>query len=55
MKIEVEGLGIILTMFLTTLKLCEIINWSWWWVFSPLWIPIILMGMLVLVLAFFAK
>lgn len=22
------------------LKLCKIINWSWWWVLSPMWIPI---------------
>ena len=20
------------------LKLCNLINWSWWWVLSPLWI-----------------
>lgn len=22
------------------LKLCGVINWSWWWVMSPLWISI---------------
>ena len=21
-----------------TLKLCKVIDWSWWWVLSPLWI-----------------
>ena len=21
-------------------KLCGVIDWSWWWVFSPLWIPL---------------
>lgn len=25
------------------LKLCKVINWSWWWVLSPLWISIILL------------
>jgi hypothetical protein len=25
------------------LKLCGVINWSWWWVLSPLWIPIALL------------
>ena len=25
------------------LKLCNVINWSWWWVLSPLWISIILL------------
>jgi hypothetical protein len=23
------------------LKLTGIINWSWWWVTSPLWLPLI--------------
>lgn len=22
------------------LKLCEVINWSWWWVLSPIWIEL---------------
>lgn len=22
------------------LKLCGVIMWSWWWVLSPLWIPL---------------
>lgn len=21
------------------LKLCRVIDWSWWWVTAPLWIP----------------
>ena len=24
------------------LKLCKVINWSWWWVLSPIWITIII-------------
>lgn len=24
------------------LKLCKVINWSWLWVLSPIWIPIII-------------
>lgn len=23
---------------LVTLKLCHLIDWSWWWVLSPLWL-----------------
>jgi hypothetical protein len=26
----------------------HIINWSWWWVFSPIWIPL---GLIVIMLA----
>lgn len=23
-----------------SLKLCKVIAWSWWWVFSPVWVPL---------------
>lgn len=34
------GVGIIGLLFLVflVLKLCKVIDWSWWWVTSPLWI-----------------
>jgi membrane protein YdbS with pleckstrin-like domain len=28
----------IVTIIFVVLKLTETIDWSWWWVFSPLWI-----------------
>ena len=31
----------IFTLILTTLKLCNVIAWSWWWVISPIWIPLV--------------
>lgn len=33
-------IGIAFPLFLTflILKLTEVIDWSWWWVTSPLWI-----------------
>lgn len=34
-------LGILFVVFVV-LKLCKVIGWSWWWVTSPLWIPIAL-------------
>jgi len=30
----------ILTVLFIGLKLTNFIDWSWWWVLSPLWIPI---------------
>lgn len=38
------GIGIcgVLTIVFTVLKLCGLINWSWWWVLSPLWIGALL-------------
>jgi uncharacterized membrane protein YhdT len=32
--------GLLFIVFLV-LKLTGFINWSWWWVTSPLWIPIV--------------
>lgn len=36
------GILEILTMTLIILKLCKVISISWWWVFSPIWIPLAL-------------
>ena len=35
------GLGIILFLIFMTLKLTGNIDWNWWWVTSPLWIPFV--------------
>jgi len=46
------GLGTVLFLIFLTLKLGGwgvVATWSWWWVFSPLWIPIILLSIVVLV------
>lgn len=32
------GLPTLLTIIFLILKLTGAITWSWWWVFSPLWI-----------------
>jgi len=36
------GIGFfgLLTVLFIGLKLTNYIDWSWWWVLSPLWIPI---------------
>lgn len=33
------GLGGVLFIVFLVLKLTDKIDWSWWWVTSPLWIP----------------
>lgn len=35
-----EGFTGMLTAIFITLKLIGVISWSWWWVLSPVWIPI---------------
>lgn len=37
-KVSVSFTELLLVAFIV-LKLCGVINWSWWWVFSPFWIP----------------
>ncbi|MCK5625040.1 hypothetical protein KAI04_04310 [Candidatus Pacearchaeota archaeon] len=47
------GFAGLLSLLFITLKLCDKIDWSWWWVLSPLWIPVgfvLSIGMIVLVL-----
>ena len=41
------SVGTILTIVFVVLKLIGIISWSWLWVFSPLWISVII-GLIVL-------
>jgi hypothetical protein len=33
------GIGFcgLLAIVFITLKLCHVIDWSWWWVLAPLW------------------
>lgn len=30
----------LLTVAFIVLRLCNVIDWSWWWVLSPTWIPV---------------
>ena len=36
------SLSIILFIVFLVLKLTHVIDWNWWWIFSPLWIPVAL-------------
>lgn len=41
------GLSTVLFLIFLVLKLCKVIDWSWWWVTAPLWI-----GAIIVVLIF---
>ena len=47
------GIGTILFIVFLVLKLCNVIDWSWWWVTSPLWIPIIVVFAIPFCIVFF--
>lgn len=36
------GFGGLLQVAFIVLKLCGVIDWSWWWVLSPSWIGLII-------------
>ena len=37
------GFGSALLLIFIILKLVGVIDWSWWWVLSPIWIPVVLL------------
>lgn len=45
------GFSGLLTIVFIVLKLCKVINWSWWWVLSPIWIPTVIV-VLIIVMVF---
>jgi uncharacterized membrane protein len=48
-----SGVGSTMVQFLIflTLKLTGLISWSWWWVTSPLWIPVLLAIAILIIIA----
>ena len=48
------GLGSVLFIVFLVLKLTNHIDWSWWWVTSPLWIPLAIVVSVLLVGLLFA-
>ena len=42
------GLGGALFILFLALKLTGHITWSWWWVFAPLWIPVAIVLIIIL-------
>jgi hypothetical protein len=49
------GFAGLLTIVFITLKLTGYIDWSWWWVLAPLWIPIVLVLLFILTFIAIAK
>ena len=49
------GFGSLLTLVFIVLKLCKVINWSWWWVLSPIWIGIVLVILIAIICLLISK
>lgn len=52
-----NGIGFtgLLAIVFITLKLTGYIDWSWWWVLSPLWIPFAVVMTIIVLLAIFTN
>ena len=55
--VNTGGIGFsgLLTIVFITLKLTGYIDWSWWWVLSPLWIPFAVVMTIIVLLAMFTN
>jgi len=51
------GIGFfgLLTIVFIVLKLCHVINWSWWWVLSLIWMPSLIIVFILLCILIKAK
>lgn len=47
------GIGFLgaLQILFIALKLLKKIAWSWWWVFSPTWIPLLALFLIIAIIA----
>ena len=45
----------LLTILFTALKLTNFIDWSWWWVLSPMWLSGVILVLAVLLLVLIRK
>ncbi len=49
------GFGSLLALLFIALKLMGFIDWSWFWVLSPLWIPVFFVIVVVLIFNVLAR
>ena len=47
------SLGTVLFLIFLILKLTDKIDWSWWWVTSPLWAPIAIVLIYIIIAGLF--
>lgn len=52
-KFAASGLGFfeVLVLIFIVLKIVGVIEWSWWWVLCPIWIPFIIFVVIVVTIA----
>ena len=51
-NINLSGFMTLLTILFVGLKLCHVIDWSWWFVLAPLWFPFVALFLACLIIYF---
>jgi len=56
-NVQAGGMGFLswLTLAFIVLKLTDYITWSWWWVLSPVWIPLLVVIVLIILIKIVEK
>lgn len=49
------GFGTLLAILFIVLKLTGYIDWSWWWVLAPIWIPLAIVILIVVIALILAR
>lgn len=49
-NINIEFTSLLQLAFII-LKLCKVINWSWWWVLAPTWFWIVVLVVVIIIYA----
>jgi len=44
------GFASLLTIVFITLKLTDYIDWSWWWILSPIWISLLVVIIILIII-----
>jgi hypothetical protein len=52
-----SGIGITGLLFVAfvVLKLTNVIDWSWWWITAPIWLPVVIVLAFLIVVDLFSK
>lgn len=53
-NIQITGiLNVVVFLAFFLAKIFDKIDWSWWWVFSPLWIPLVFLISILIIIGVF--
>jgi hypothetical protein len=53
--ISLLGLTFLVFLVMKLAGIGQVANWSWWWVTSPLWLPLIIITILFVIFRFLFK